>query len=99
MTERDHDVPEFRLKSTPEGVSVVITEVAGRQAELLEAFQGCQSGTCTCPTDEYGKVNGMEIGATDDEIALRLRAKPGAKLDAHEIATCLDHTIAQTEKP
>ena len=41
--------------------AIELTEVAGRQAELLEAFGECQEGRCWCPTGEYLKVAAMDV--------------------------------------
>jgi hypothetical protein len=88
----------YRVEDQPEGVAIQVTEVAGRQRQLLEAFQECQSGHCTCPTDEYQKVAGMQLTAGADEVVLRLQAKPGTRFVTTEISSCLDHTIAKVEE-
>ena len=88
----------YRVEDQPEGVAIQVTVVAGRQQPLLEAFQECQSGHCTCPTDEYQKVAGMEVTAGADEVVLRLQAKPGTRLETTEISSCLDHMIAKVEQ-
>ena len=88
----------YRVEDQPEGVAIQVTEVAGRQRQLLEAFQACRLGHCTCPTDEYQKVAGMEVTAGADEVVLRLQAKPGTRFVTTEISSCLDHTIAKVEE-
>lgn len=52
-------------------------------------------GHCTCPTDEYQKVAGMQVTEAADEVVLHLQAKPGTRFDMTEISACLDHTIAK----
>ena len=44
-----------------------------------------------CPTDEYGKLASMEVIGAGDSIRVRLEAKPGEKLDAAQVETCLLH--------
>ncbi len=90
---------QYRVEEKGEGISIEVTEVAGRQHELLEAFGECQSGHCTCPTDEYEKLADMEVSPGPDDVVLRLKAKPGTKFDPGEIASCLDYTIAKVEAP
>lgn len=51
-------------------MSIRVTDMADRQAKLLEAFAECQAGHCTCPTDEYQKVAGMDVRSAADEITL-----------------------------
>jgi hypothetical protein len=88
----------YRIERDPQGIAIELTGVAGRQEELLDAFEQSQSGHCTCPTDEYKKMAGMDVASTHDEIVLRLAAKPAARLDADEISTCLDYTVSKIER-
>ena len=70
----------YRTDTRDNEVDIELTEVAGQQAELLEAFGACQAGTCSCPTEEYAKVATMEVAPAPDRIAIHLRAKPGGHL-------------------
>jgi hypothetical protein len=72
--------------------------VAGRQRQLLEAFQECRSGCCTCPVGEYQKVAGMQVTEAVDGITLHLQARPGTRFDTGEISACLDHTMAMVQQ-
>ena len=89
----------YRIEQHHTGIVIEVTGVAGHQEELLEAFGECQSGHCTCPTEEYRKVVSMDIVSADEEITLRLEAKPGERFDTDEISTCLDHTLSKVERP
>ena len=86
---------QYEITDESPAVSIELTEVAGHQEELLEAFQECQEGICSCPTDEYQNVASMTVAADETRIAIRLEAKPGAKLDVTEIESCLDYTIGR----
>lgn len=86
---------DYRIEADDTTVAIEITGVEGRQAELLEAFGECQQGRCSCPTDEYEKVDTMEVAPSEDRIAITLQAKPGATFDAAEIAACLDYTVGK----
>jgi hypothetical protein len=88
---------KYTIDADGSSVAIELTEVAGRQAELLDAFGECQEGRCSCPTDQYLKVATMEVEAADDRIAIRLQAKPGTSLDTAEIAACLDYTVGTGE--
>jgi hypothetical protein len=88
----------YRVHETSEGIAIQVIEVSGNQQELLDAFEECQAGRCSCRTDEYQKVARMEIAATDDEISLYLEARPGTQLDAHEISACLNYTTSKAEE-
>lgn len=86
---------DYTIDANGESVAIEITGVAGREAELLEAFGQCQEGQCSCPTDEYEKVAAMEVEPAGDRIAIRLLAKPGTTLDPAAIEACLDFTVGR----
>jgi len=88
---------QYSISNDASTVSIELTGVGGREKELLEAFQECQQGTCTCPTDQYQNVASMTINANESRIAIHLEPKPGAQLDVSKIATCLDYTISGVE--
>ena len=92
-------MPSYRIDSDDQGVTITLQDVAGRQEGLTQAFQECQAGQCTCPTDEYEKLDRMQLTATDDEITLQLRAKSGEQFDTGEISACIDYTLAKAAKP
>ncbi len=85
--------PRYRIDATDTGLAIGLTGVTGRQERLLTAFDECQQGRCSCPTDEYEKVASMEVRAVDDRIDIQLTSKPGTRFDDAGIAACLDHTI------
>ena len=85
----------YRIDEDEAAVSIELTDLAGRQDELLEAFRECQEGRCTCPTEEYRKVASMDVDADQERIAIRLASKPGQRLDSSEIDACLDHTVGK----
>ncbi len=88
---------KYTINADGSSVAIELTEVAGRQEELLEAFGECQQGRCSCPTDEYLKVASMEVQPAEDRIAITLKAKPGTTLDTAEIAACLDYTVGKSK--
>lgn len=91
---------KYQITPDQKGLTIAVTGVAGeQQGRLTQAFQECQAGHCTCPTDEYEKLDGLEITGTEDEITLRLRAKDGTDFDTDAISACLDYTVAKTDKP
>lgn len=87
----------YKIEANGPDLEIELTEVGARQDELLEAFGECQEGRCSCPTNEYSKVEAMELRPSDDRISIRLRSKPGASFDPAEIEACLDYTVAKGE--
>jgi len=86
-----------KVKPNPEGLTVEVSDIAGKEEGLLKAFQECRNGCCSCPTDEYLKLDSLEIGHSVGKISLRLKAKTGQELDSAEIERCLDHTEGQLD--
>ena len=88
----------YRIKESGSAISIELTEVAGQQEQLLGAFAACQAGQCTCPTDEYQRLDRMDVEQGEDEIRLELEPKPGERFNLAEIAACLDYTTAEATK-
>ncbi len=89
---------KYQVRKDGKDVEIEVTEAAGQQAKLMAAFQECQEGRCTCPTQEYEKLESLEIESDADTIRLKLKAKPDAQLDETEINKCLEYTQAQVAK-
>ncbi len=83
----------YDITPAKRGLTIELTDVGDKQADLLTAFGECQAGQCSCPTDEYGKVADMTLEPSPDRIRIELVAKPGKVFDAAEIAACLDYTV------
>ena len=88
----------YRIQEDETAVSVEVTEVGAKAEKLLRALGECQTGQCSCPTDEYQKLASMDIQQAGDVISLRLEAKPGETFDTSEIAACLDYTTKQLDE-
>ncbi len=84
---------EYKIDATGATVAIEITGVGERLGELLQAFGECAEGHCSCPTDDYEKLEAMDVQTGEDRIDIRLEAKPGATLDISEIEACLDYTV------
>jgi uncharacterized protein (DUF433 family) len=85
----------YRIDENDESkVLVELVEAGDHQDQLIEAFGECQAGQCSCPTNEYDKLESMEVEQGEGVIRMRLEPKPGEKLDKSQIAACLDYTTA-----
>lgn len=87
----------YRINTIASAATIELTEVGAEAPRLLEAFQDCAEGRCSCPTDEYEKVASMQVETDDDGIDIKLASKPGSEFDTSQIANCLDHTLATAE--
>ena len=83
---------KYKIESAENEVNIEVTETKGKQEKLLRAFQECQEGRCTCPTQEYSKLDSLEIESGEDTIKLKLKSKPDVKFDGSEIGKCLEYT-------
>ena len=88
---------KYKIVENKKGLKIQIEEVKGQEEELMTAFQACQEGQCSCPTDEYKKLESMELDQTTDSIKINLISKEGTKLNKQEIEQCLDYTTSQTK--
>lgn len=86
---------KYHIKTHSDGVTIEVSELKGEVEQLLEAFQKCQEGRCTCPADEYSKLKSLEVEQAEGMINLRLKAKERREFDKAEIEKCLNHTDAQ----
>ena len=85
------------IKSDSAGLSIQVSEFAGKEEGLLAAFQQCREGRCSCPTNEFSKLDSLEIENAAGRISLRLRARKGQQFDTAEIRKCLDHADEQAD--
>jgi hypothetical protein len=90
-------VTRYRIDKSSTAAAIQLTEVGGKRQQLLEAFQDCAEGHCSCPTTEYGKVASMQVEGDEDRIAIKLEAKPASDFSVSQIADCLAHTVASVE--
>lgn len=91
---------KYQIETTKDETEIQISNVdtAEEQRQLLDAFQDCQNGTCSCPTNEYQKLEKMEIREGNGLIVLNLKPKVGQELDQSEIARCIEYTKSKVEE-
>lgn len=80
------------VRHNADGLTVEVSEIEGKEEHLLTEFQACKEGRCSCPSDEYKKLDSLDIDHLAGKIRLRLSAKSGQAFDKAEIEKCLDHT-------
>lgn len=88
---------KHEISKNAEGLDVKISGAEGREQQLLEAFRECQDGRCSCPTQEYTKLEALSIESTASGINLQLKAKDGTQLEQAEIERCLEYTEKRTK--
>ena len=90
---------QAHITKNQNGLDIDIKELGGKKEQLLEAFQECSEGTCTCPTDEYKKLQALHVIDNGDTIQLSLEAKEGEHIDTSEIEKCLAYTRQRVSEP
>lgn len=75
-----------------DGVTIQLFGVGADRAMLLDTFAGCADGTCACSSDEYGKVQSMDVQSDGDAITISVTAFPGQTIDPSCISECVDVT-------
>jgi hypothetical protein len=81
------------IKSVQIGTSLIVNidNVKDKQA-ILETIEGCADGSCVCSTDEYQKVETMQILSGPKSIQLNVQVKSGEVIDPNCISDCLNPT-------
>ena len=87
-----------KITKNDHGIEINITEVKGKKNELLEAFQECSEGRCSCPTQEYEKVETLNIIDNEKSIQLSIKSKENEVIDTKEIEKCLEYTKNKVSK-
>ena len=81
-----------KIATKQNGIQIDVEDVKDKKEVLLEAFHECSEGRCTCPTEEYKKLESLDIRDGDDTIQLVLKVRPGEQIETKEIEKCLDYT-------
>ena len=83
---------KYKIDEKDNGLDIIVDDIEDKKEKLLSAFQECQEGRCSCPTEEYKKLDSLEIVANDTGIKLHLKTKHGLKINKDEINKCLKFT-------
>ena len=83
---------KYKIDEHKNGLDISINDVKDKKNKLLEVFQECKEGRCSCPTEEYKKLDSLNIEDNDESINLHLKSKDGTKIDKDEINKCLEYT-------
>ena len=83
---------KYKIDINNNGLDISISDVKSKKKELLEAFQECKEGRCSCPTEEYKKLESLQIEEVGKSIKLYLKSINGAELDKYEITKCIEYT-------
>ena len=68
------------------------------QNDLLKNFQLFQQGKCDCPSDEYKKLEDLDIKSSENEMVLKLKSKTNQTFDKNEVEKCVDYVVEKISK-
>lgn len=83
----------WQIHERPAGLKITIEDLEGPLEPVLQALGECQAGRCSCPTDEYRKLESMDVSESDGLISIELSARSGERLERGEVERCLRHTV------
>lgn len=89
---------EKSIKNNNEGLKIKISKIDSNKDSLLNNFQLCQQGKCDCPTNEYSKLENLEIESSEDEIILNLKPKAGQSFNKNEVEKCVNFVVDKVSK-
>ena len=81
----------MKLSSEQVGAKLTVNldDVKDKDA-IIETIAGCADGSCACSTDEYQKVETMQIVPGPNSIQLNIEVKPGEVIDPNCTSECLE---------
>ncbi|MDP2303213.1 MAG: hypothetical protein Q8N03_12410 [Ignavibacteria bacterium] len=78
---------------------IINIEIPDKYKEkLLEEFSNCQQGKCSCPTEEYKKLESLTVETDENKVSLTLKSRLGQSIDISEINKCLNYTSNKIEE-
>ena len=84
---------DYQLAEKGPDFVVSIVGYDGPRLPLLQAFDACRDGRCTCATDSIDHLHEVDADEADGRIELTLRAMPGARLDREAVTRSLESTL------
>ena len=88
---------KYEVSTTQNGLTINIEVPDKRKEKLLEEFGNCQKGKCSCPTEEYRKLESLSVESSENNISLILKPKADQSFDINEINKCLNYTSSKME--
>ena len=89
---------KHKITESKHGLDITVNDIKNNKDKLIQAFQECKEGTCSCPTEEYKNLDSLNIKEKDGNITLHLTSKEGTKFNKDEINKCLEHTQDEVSK-
>ncbi len=88
---------KYEVTTSQNGLIINIEVPDKSKEKLLEEFSSCQQGKCSCPTEEYKKLESLSVVSSVNNISLILNQKADQSFDINEINKCLSFTIEKVK--
>lgn len=85
-----------KIKVTPTkvGSRIEITQLGSSKSAVASQLNDCATGSCTCSTEEFQKVDSIEVHDTGDGLEVDVRTKTGESIDPSCVQECLGESAA-----
>lgn len=83
----------YTIKNDQGNLQILLQVPQEKSQAVLDSFSQCQQGKCGCPTNQYEKLEVMNVTQKDTSIVVSLKPKAGYRLNEPEIRKCLDYTL------
>lgn len=88
----------YEVREDGSEVSMQVTQVGDRAPAVFASIQQCQQGQCSCPTDQYDRLESIDVQMAPDQITVTLRPREGERLDVEQLRACMDYTLDQASE-
>lgn len=80
----------MKVESSQIGTKLVVNLTnLENQKSVIETLNSCADGKCACSSDEYKKVEKMDVEVGHNTIQINIAVKPGEIIDPNCISDCL----------
>ena len=90
---------KYAIQQKAQGLEIKVEDLGDSQQKVLESLQACAEGRCSCPTNQYEKLDAIHIRPSPDSVSIELKAKAGETVRQADIEKCLEYTAEQVAKP
>jgi hypothetical protein len=87
---------DYKIEKQGDELQIQISKIKENKERILEKFNQCKEGNCSCPTDQYTKVKDLDILNQDEKIIIKLKPRDNENFDEKEIEKCVEFTINDT---
>lgn len=78
----------YNVTPAESGFLLEITTV-GNEQQIADSIGGCASGECACSSDEFTKVESMDITSIDGKVLVDVITLEGQQIDPSCVSDCM----------